>query len=348
MKIFLCLVHGLDAIYQYNYQQSNDEYIKDYFAMSSNPIQFALAPYIALAFRNDYVKKGINYVKLKLTKGYIDNKMRQNTYTMYGLYSELYYAGWNAVFELEIDEKDNTYKEPIFQSNINISDKGCFITDEIQWNNTDFENHAYYRVNTEKYFTLTGFLGDSKMNKENNIADLMSIKIKLNEALNETCTIGLVSLDDKKLIDSEKLLLTIAGKVRNSGQIWYNNRTTTLKDGWGHAPTLVQYIEFECIFKFEENDKPKVFSINKYGELNKEYSIVGSQKKWVLKSDENNPTLNLYIIRNIKNKSNPKYIALNNIFSIVFVIIIVFIIFYFIKRRRKRKNIDIGLLESIR
>ena len=116
----------------------------------------------------------------------------------------------------------------------------------------------------------------------------------------------------------------------------------------GASPTLSQNIEFECIFKFEENYKPKVFSINKYGELNKEYSIVGNQKKWILKSDENNPPLNLYIIRNIKNESNLKYIALITIFSIVFVIIILFIIFYFIKRRRKRKNIEIGLLESIR
>ena len=40
--------------------------------MSSNPIQFALAPYIALTFRKDYVKKGKNYIKMKLTKGYID------------------------------------------------------------------------------------------------------------------------------------------------------------------------------------------------------------------------------------------------------------------------------------
>ena len=54
------------------------------------------------------------------------------------IYSDLYYAGWNAVFELEIDEKDNINKDPIYESNINISDNGYFITDEIQWNNTDY------------------------------------------------------------------------------------------------------------------------------------------------------------------------------------------------------------------
>ena len=222
-----------------------------------------------------------------------------------------------------------------------------FMTDEIQWNNTDYENHAYYRVNAEKYFTLTEFLGDSKMNKENNIADLMSIKLKLNETLNETCTIGLVSLDNKKLIDSEKLLLTITGKVRNTGQVWYNSRTTTLQEGWGHAPTLVQYIEIECILKFKEHDKPKVFSINKYGELNKEFTIMGSQNKWILKSDENNPTLNFYIIRKINNKSNKLVVFI--IISIIVLIISGFIAFYFVKRYIKRKkDIDLSLLETIK
>ena len=341
--------HDYDAIYQYNYEQSNDEYIKHYFTMSSNSIQFALAPYIALAFRKEYVKKGKNYIKLKLTRGYIDSQMRQKTYANYEVYSYLYYAGWNAVFELEIDEKDDTNREPIYETNINISDKSYFITDEIQWNNSDYKDHAYYRVNAEKYFTLTGFLGNSKMNKENNIEDFMSIKLKLNESLNETCTIGLVSLEDKKLINSEKLLLTIVGKIRNTGQIWYNNRTTTLQNGWGHAPTLVQFIEIECVLNFKEDNKPKVFSINKYGELNKEFIIIGSKNKWILKSDKDNPTLNYYIIRNIKNDSNSKYIVLIIIISFVLIIIIGFIIFYCYKKYIKRKNnIDIDLLEYIK
>ena len=186
------------------------------------------------------------------------------------------------------------------------------------------------------------------MNIENNITDLILIKLKLNEALNETCTIGLVSLDDKKLIESEKLLLTIAGKVRNSGQIWYNDRTTTLKKGWGHAPTLAQFIQIECILKFKEDDKPKVFSINNYGELNKEYSITGSQNQWILKSDENNPTLNYYIIRNIKNDGISNYTVFIVTFPIIFILILGFVTFCLIKKCRKKKyNIDNDLLESI-
>ena len=39
--------------------------------MSSNPIDFTIAPYINLAFRQNYVQKSENYVKVKLTKGNI-------------------------------------------------------------------------------------------------------------------------------------------------------------------------------------------------------------------------------------------------------------------------------------
>ena len=46
--------------------------------------------------------------------------------------------------------------------------------------------------------------------------------------------------------NSEKLLLTIVGKVRNTNQIWNEGRTTIHKDGWGNDPTLVGFIEIEA------------------------------------------------------------------------------------------------------
>ena len=55
----------------------------------------------------------------------------------------------------------------------------------------------------------------------------------------------------------------------------------------------------EAELKFNEKEKPKIYSINEYGELNKEFNLIGSVNKWILKSDENNPTLNYYIVRKI-------------------------------------------------
>lgn len=344
--------HDYDAIYQFSYDQiKNEEHISGYFKMSSNPIDFAMAPYIALAFRKNYVQKSKNYVKVKLTKGYIAEKMKDKNYNMNQFLENLFYAGWSATYEVQILD-DDSIVEPVLDSNIKIEEKGLFINNQIQWNNTEEGNDAYYYVTTDKYITLTGFLGNSKMNKENNLGDLINIKVKLNEKINDTCTIGLVSLDDKTLEKSGILLLTVVGKVRNTNQIWDEGKTTTRKAGWGTAPTLVQFIEIEAKLKFKEEEKPKVFSINRYGELNKEFELTGEKNNWVLKSDEENPTLNYYIIRKLPKESYQE-IKKNNglknnlviiIVSILLIVIIIFGILFYFKRRNNLKNKEIEKL----
>ena len=334
--------HDYDAIYQFSYDQAkNEEYISGYFKMSSNPIDFAMSPYISLAFRENYVQKSKNYVKVKLTKGYIAEKMKDKNYNMNDFLANYFYAGWSAVYEVQIND-DNKVEEPIIETNINISEKGYFMNDQIKWNNNGEGNEAYYYVITDKYITLTGFLGNSEMNKDNNLGDLINIKVKLNEKLNDTCTIGLVSLDGKKLESSEKLLLTIVGKVRNTDQKWNEGRTTT-SSGWGKSPTLVQFIEFEAILNFKEEEKPTVFSINRYGEKDKELAVNGSSTKWILKSDEDNPSLNYYIIRQIPKSEKQKfnYKTLIIIIAIIIVlIIIVGVIICLVKRKKNQINID--------
>ena len=181
------------------------------------------------------------------------------------------------------------------------------------------------------------------MDKVNNLGDLVDIKVKLTDKFNETCTIGLISLDGKKLERAKKLLLTIVGKVRNTDQIWNDDRTST-NIGWGKSPTLVQFIEFEAILKFNDKEKPKAFSINKFGELNEEFILGGNKNNWVLKSDENNPTLNYYIIRELEEEEKEEEDNSNISNAIIItcvilgIIFIVIAIFYFIRRKNKIKN----------
>ena len=127
-------------------------------------------------------------------------------------------------------------------------------------------------------------------------------------------------------------MLTVVGKVRNTEQIWNEDRTSTNKN-WGKEPILAQFIEIESILKFKE--KPKVYAINRYGELGKEFNLIGNEKNWILKSDENNPTLNFYITRKIDNKSNKVLII---IITILLIFIIGVIIIFFILRKIKKRN----------
>ena len=142
------------------------------------------------------------------------------------------------------------------------------------------------------------------------------------------------------------------------GNFWNNNRTSTYNSGWGKAPTLVQFIEIEAELKFKEEEKPKVYSINKYGELNKEFDITGNRNKWVLKSDEENPSLNYYIIRKlpVKTSENKEYYNQKNasiniiviICGICLTVMVAFGIISLCKRNRKQaiNNIDEGFLSN--
>ena len=97
--------HDYDAIYHFAYdqpQEKEDDYISGYFKMTGNPIDFAMSPYTVLAFRNHYVKKSNNYVKLKLTKGFIAKKMKEKYYSMKTFLEDYFYGGWNAIFEVQI------------------------------------------------------------------------------------------------------------------------------------------------------------------------------------------------------------------------------------------------------
>ena len=83
--------HDFDGIYQYSYEINKDEYIKNYFDMASNSIDFAMTPYITFAFRNNYIKKSKNYVKVKINKGFLNFKMKETTYKMYYFLLNHYY-----------------------------------------------------------------------------------------------------------------------------------------------------------------------------------------------------------------------------------------------------------------
>lgn len=97
-------------------------------------------------------------------------RMKDKNYDMSQFLSKYFQGGWNAVYEVQIlDVKRDI--ESIIETNIDVNEKGLFINEQIQWNNTDIGNNAYYYVTNEKYITLTGFLGNLKMDKINNIGN---------------------------------------------------------------------------------------------------------------------------------------------------------------------------------
>lgn len=65
--------HDWDPIYQFSFDEGFKEinFINGYFSMATNPIDFAFAPFLALAFRKSYVSTSKDFVHLKIPRSFI-------------------------------------------------------------------------------------------------------------------------------------------------------------------------------------------------------------------------------------------------------------------------------------
>ncbi|KAH0792373.1 cellulase family glycosylhydrolase [Histomonas meleagridis] len=330
-----------DAIYQFAYDHSgyvNNGYSGGYFDMKDNPIDFALAPFCAFAFRQKYVSKSNQVLYTKVPKSKVESANKN----MKSIYTDLFKdkpipKGYPSRFEIEIADTNSGEIEYNFVGGeINASNEGSFETDEIIWKNTKFypNETASFRVNTTKYKTVTGFIGNNRMTETVDL-DLLKLNLKLNENLNESATVGIVTLDDNELQSSSKILLVIAGKFKNSNQKWNTARTSIgsfYGGNWGNAPLMVQYIKFNGTLFFGEKEKPTIWTINYMGEKNQTLNVQGKSGEWTFQSDEDNPSLQ-YLIERVFPEGN---LAVSIALSVaVPVIALSAIVFAVIMRARK-------------
>ena len=158
-----------------------------------------------------------------------------------------------------------------------------------------------------KLRTITGFIGNSDKSIMNDMG-ILKVSLKLKENLNESASIGLLSLDDHEIECSRQLLFVVGGKVKNNNQKWAQDRKSTGKvnegANWGEGPVHVQFIEFDAILFLNEQSQPKVWTINQFGNKEKELSVSEYQlndgkihKKWKFSSAYSSPSLSFLIER---------------------------------------------------
>lgn len=328
--------HDWDIVYQFSYGQNNSNkyYNTGFFNMANNPIDISFAPFIALSFRSHYVSTSHNYVHTKISRDLIQSMNLYRTVNLKTLISTN--PWWPGIHDVEII--DNYENEIVYDTNINLSEnKKDFITEEITWKN------SIYQVNAPKVRTITGRIGNNEKTYECNLG-LLKINISLNQTLKESATIGILSLDDRDLENSKKILLSIGGKIMNTGQKWNPSRTSTGKThegaNWGEAPVLVQFIDFDAIFMFNEKDKPTIWTLNELGVKNCSINVSGEQGNWKFSAEISKPSISFLIERNLpnddnKNSSNKVVKIIVGIIVPIFIIASAIIIFYIIKQGKK-------------
>jgi hypothetical protein len=241
--------HNADALMFYDYNGSTDwttDFISDYFAIHRNNAMMGLAPSCAFAFRNGFISKANETIKINFNPQdvYLLPKQDLGGWSGISLYSKklaLKYAirneSFNAATTTDFSQLPSDPVNPYKTD-----------TDEINYN-----TNGLLTLNTPNFVGATGLL--------NNFGGTQIGNIKINSA-SDFGTITWVSLNNDSLAIANKSLITISTKLQNTGMIWEG--TTTIHDDWGHLPTQMHPVAVELQLNIFA-DSIKVYPLNPSG-----------------------------------------------------------------------------------
>lgn len=107
---------------------------------------------------------------------------------------------------------------------------------KVVWDASDRER-AYVRVCTPKTRAVWGLIGGRSF-------DLDGITLRVGDVERSYAAVVLTSLDDRRIEDSERLLLAAVGSAENTGMKWNADRTSVGRS-WGAGPAQVNGIPVE-------------------------------------------------------------------------------------------------------
>jgi hypothetical protein len=281
------LLQDWDGLFAYtlghHYKDFDDPYIKGWFDFINNSTKMALMPACSMIFLNGYLNSAKKTINISYSKNDIFEKYRT---TIRNNDFNLSSALPNQIAYIYKIKKDNlnaektsspenvlnkTELDKIVNEKIYTSDTG-----EIGWN-TQKEDEEYVFINAPKVQGAIGFLKDKTL-------DFKNMKMKLDK----NCAAILVSMDNKNIDVSGKLLLTIAAKQKNTDQ--EKDEKNGLRN-WGKPPVLLETVKgnIELILK---NGNYEVYSLDEKG--NRKNKLETGFSKNVLKF-------------NIENQKTPWY-----------------------------------------
>ena len=222
-----------DAIYLFDYGAygtgvQNDR-INNYFGIGSDPAKTAFLPAAAMIFRGMWQGKQDGSVTMVVSPWRV-------------------FAGGNAASVWE--------KPRIFQDSMALAialenhrkgvgvvasqnNSPTLIGDiDSQYENkpqvVTMPNGPQYHVSASSFCCIVGYVGGQTVRLGDNTLTFPAFG-------NNFASITLTAMDQKPTLQSERLLLTLAGKVENQDMKWNADRTS-VGDQWGHGPTVAEGI----------------------------------------------------------------------------------------------------------
>jgi hypothetical protein len=218
----------MDGVMFFDYQGDADnlverDLIPGFFSIARDPSVMALFPTCAYAFRKGLIAPAkqpilVNYSRRDVYNSFEkDNNGRWGKYVPYDLKLQMTHSIRTQSYKSTTNFTPSVL--PAVASNIFETD-----TKETVWNTTK----GIITTNAPKFAAVTGFLNEAT----NTTIGSMTL-LSGNDFGSLTC----LSLNNKNIAEADTLLLTLTGKVQNTGMLW-NANNTTVNNNWGSAPTL--------------------------------------------------------------------------------------------------------------
>jgi hypothetical protein len=198
--------------------------ILGFFDQNNNPAKWAFYPTAALIFRRELVRPAPVSATLELPEPI------QSTAHMF---DDAWRAGFGngSTFDM-LNQRLGVSDDPIDakkQARVNRTGSG---KSQVEVRTTP--NGKVYVAAAPAVAVLSGFVGGGMNDAGDLSADVKAFG-------NNFATITAVATDGKPIAQSDKVLVTVCGRVENQGMRW-NDKRTTVGTGWGKGPTIAEHV----------------------------------------------------------------------------------------------------------
>jgi hypothetical protein len=92
-----------------------------------------------------------------------------------------------------------------------------------------------YLVNAPRAATIVGYFGGAKVSEPGLAIECDAFGLNFG-------ALTAVALDEKELNNSARILVTLAARAGNTGEVWNEARTSTAGPNWGRGPTIAERV----------------------------------------------------------------------------------------------------------
>lgn len=274
-------------------------------AVDCDPVKMGTLPAASMLFHRHDVREA--------DKGYYDRYGDNDYYnaSAYQLPSDAGYAmigKTSAMYDVKEYDESKIDNDILYLSKKAKKDKTPFVsvTGEMS---TDLQNQIF-KVNTERSQSAIGHTSGT-------VQELDDVKFEMDNNFS-SCTLTSLSKDEP-IYSCDRLLLTVAGDHRNSGEVRSNDMKRILKAG--HAPILVEQITGKVTLK--SKDDFKVYTLSSSGKrIDNAMTRKDKDGNTVIYLQLDDHCMNYEIVRTKKNgesKPNEKIVFPQNKIEPVFI-----------------------------